>query len=152
MSERPLTEKARRFAECYAGDGVSAAREAGYGGDPNVLKVTASRLLKDERVKAIIEEREAAAMEAVNAKPQRVNVKAAVAEAVSLGVDPIKILEELATKPTVHDSSRLGAAKELRKWQRETHQTTADPHADLRAKVTQIVLDRRAREREERET
>lgn len=181
VDAKPLTEKQAAFAWGYDGDGVASARRAGYGGNANALAVTASRLLKDPRVQAILEERRKAAglpprapepepVEAPEPEPtepeelplpeppadapklRRVNVRAEEERARSLGVDPIAILAEIASGPDVHHSSRVAAAKALERHQRETYQTTADPHAELRAKVTQIVLDRRAREREERET
>lgn len=51
---KPLTAKQRAFAERYAGDGVAAARAAGYNGAAPGLAVTASRLLRDPRVVAIL--------------------------------------------------------------------------------------------------
>jgi len=49
-----LTHKQRRFAELYRGKGtgIDAARRAGYGGDKQTLKVTASRLLREPEVLA----------------------------------------------------------------------------------------------------
>lgn len=181
VDAKPLTEKQAAFAWAYEGDGVSAARRAGYGGSAASLAVTASRLLRDPRVQAILEQRRRDAgipprapgpvpVETPEPEPvepgdlplpeppaaapklRRVNVHAEEERARSLGVDPIAILAEIASGPDVHHSSRVAAAKALERHQRETHQTTADPHADLRAKVIQIVLERRVREREERET
>lgn len=45
-----LTPKQQAFVDAYAGNGVEAARLAGYAGDAKVLAVTASRLLADAKV------------------------------------------------------------------------------------------------------
>lgn len=55
---RELTTKQRRFVEAYAGNGVEAARIAGYAGSDNVLRVTASRLLTNANVLAGIQARQ----------------------------------------------------------------------------------------------
>lgn len=56
-TEKPLEERARRFAALYRGRGTGseAARGAGYQGDPRTIAVTAHRLAKDPRVLAEIE-------------------------------------------------------------------------------------------------
>lgn len=58
--EYPLSTKARKFAEIMEDNGTQAAREAGYKGNDNVLAVTASRLLRNAKVLAIIEKRQKA--------------------------------------------------------------------------------------------
>lgn len=45
-----MTTKQRRFAEVYAGNGVTAAREAGYGGNERTLAVTAHHLLRNPNI------------------------------------------------------------------------------------------------------
>ncbi|HEU4614898.1 MAG TPA: hypothetical protein VFS15_22555 [Kofleriaceae bacterium] len=137
---KPLTPKAQRFAEVYAGDGVAAAREAGYTGTPGALAVTASRLLKDERVQRVIAGRKKGL--------RRVSVEQARAEAEASGVDPIAVLEELATDTTVHPASRVAAAKALERHRRATHASDADPFAELRAKINELTKARLERERE----
>lgn len=59
MSPRPLTAKARAFADAWGGPGTGAdaARAAGYSGAADVLRVRASELLKDSRIRARITER-----------------------------------------------------------------------------------------------
>jgi len=52
-----LTWKQQRFVEAYAGDGIRAARKAGYKGDSNTLAVRASQLLKMSKIKEAIEAR-----------------------------------------------------------------------------------------------
>ncbi len=52
-----LTWKQQRFVEAYAGDGVKAAKEAGYKGDRNTLAVRASQLLRMPKIKEAIEVR-----------------------------------------------------------------------------------------------
>jgi phage terminase small subunit len=51
-----IAEKYGVFAEAHiaTGDGVKAAKEAGYKGNAKTLAVTASRLLKNPKVKAIL--------------------------------------------------------------------------------------------------
>ncbi|MGH8160858.1 MAG: terminase small subunit [Gammaproteobacteria bacterium] len=56
---RRLTTKQRRFAEVYAGNGVEAARLAGYSGDANTLGQRANELVKNSNVMALIQQREA---------------------------------------------------------------------------------------------
>lgn len=157
---KPLTTKQEAFARAYAGDGVAAARLAGYTGGAAGLAVTASRLLKDARVQAILAERRAAdrgesapppppSTPAVPPKQTRVNVAAAVDEAKANGVDPIKILADIAKGTDVHPSSRVAAAKALERHQRETNASSADPFAELRAAMNEIIRAKRAREREE---
>ena len=52
-----LTEKQRKFIAAYNGNGVEAARAAGYDGDYNALGVTANRLLKNAKIRAAIDQR-----------------------------------------------------------------------------------------------
>lgn len=56
---RPLTAKARAFADAYQGPGTgsAAARAAGYSGGDHALRVRASELLKDDRVRQHITKR-----------------------------------------------------------------------------------------------
>lgn len=54
-----LTERQKRFVDAYAGNGLEAARSAGYAGSDATLKVTASKLLKHPAVRDAIEERQA---------------------------------------------------------------------------------------------
>lgn len=53
-----LTERQRRFCELWAGEcdgnGTKAAREAGYEGDDATLAVTAWRLLRNDKVRAVL--------------------------------------------------------------------------------------------------
>lgn len=53
--KKDLTEKQKAFVEAYMGNGVEAARAAGYAGSYDTLGATASRLLKDHRIKKAIE-------------------------------------------------------------------------------------------------
>lgn len=56
--QRELSEKQRRFAEVYDGNGTQAARAAGYSGSDNVLAQTARDLLTNPQVAALIRARE----------------------------------------------------------------------------------------------
>jgi phage terminase small subunit len=58
MGEK-LTSKQLKFIEVYAGNGTEAAKLAGYGGDENALGVTANRLLKNAKIAAAINARQA---------------------------------------------------------------------------------------------
>lgn len=61
MSTHKLTELQRRFVEAYMGaakgNATEAARIAGYKGDDKSLAATASRLLRNVKVLAAIDER-----------------------------------------------------------------------------------------------
>lgn len=52
-----LTPKQQAFVDAYAGNGVEAARAAGYAGDDATLATSASRLLKHAEVSAAIARR-----------------------------------------------------------------------------------------------
>lgn len=54
-----LTPKQQAFVDAYAGNGVEAARAAGYTGDDATLATSASRLLKHAEVSAAIARRNA---------------------------------------------------------------------------------------------
>lgn len=56
--EYPLSKKAQKFAEIIEDNGTQAAKDAGYKGNNNVLAVTASRLLRNAKVLAIIQKRQ----------------------------------------------------------------------------------------------
>jgi len=58
-NNKRLTWKQQRFVEAYAGDGVKAAKEAGYKGDRNTLAVRASQLLKMPKIQDALEARNA---------------------------------------------------------------------------------------------
>lgn len=145
---RELTEKAARFAEVYAGDGVAAARTAGYEGSPKTLSVTASRLMKDSRVREIIAARKAAAGR--RASPVETGPAPATSSAVApvALVDPVRILENIAEDDTALTSARVVAAKELRRAQREEHAAEADPLGAIQAKLPGILNRQRERERD----
>lgn len=51
------TGKQQKFALLYIDNGVKAARGAGYAGNDNVLAATASRLLRNVNILALIEKR-----------------------------------------------------------------------------------------------
>lgn len=57
-----LTSKRQRFVELYEGNGVDAARKAGFEGDDRTLGVTATRLLKNARIAQAIKARESKRM------------------------------------------------------------------------------------------
>jgi phage terminase small subunit len=60
MSDKQkLTTKQRLFVEAYltAPNGVQAARKAGYQGDENTLAMTASRLIRNDKVSKLINSR-----------------------------------------------------------------------------------------------
>lgn len=54
-----LNPKQQAFVDAYAGDGVDAARKAGYSGTPQVLAITASKLLRVPKVRDAVEARRA---------------------------------------------------------------------------------------------
>lgn len=56
--EYKLNYKQNKFAECYKGSGIEAAKEAGYKGTDNALMVSACRLLRNPKIQEIIKERQ----------------------------------------------------------------------------------------------
>lgn len=94
-----LTPKQQAFVDAYAGNGVEAARAAGYQGSAETLAVTASRLLRDARITEGIAKRNALAQAAradAAAQAGRIATRAerqAFWTAVMLDVD-----EEMATR------------------------------------------------------
>lgn len=60
----PLNARQQAFVDAYDGDGVAAARKAGYSGTPEVLAITASKLLRVPKVREAIEARRATATKA----------------------------------------------------------------------------------------
>lgn len=61
-----LTPKQQAFVDAYTGNGVEAARSAGYTGDAKTLAVTASRLLADAKVADAIARRNAVVQQVRN--------------------------------------------------------------------------------------
>lgn len=148
-TDKPLSDRARRFAEVWAGDNTRAAEEAGYTGTRKALGVTGARLRRDPRVAAIIEARRVASAGST-APPASVASSQAPEPGRVVDVDPsspVEVLERLMTDETVHASSRVQAARILERRQRELHENT-DPLAELRAKKNAILLEARKRERE----
>lgn len=59
-SQRPLTERERRFVRAYSatGSGSESCRQAGYSGDDHALAVQASKLLRRPAVAAALAEQD----------------------------------------------------------------------------------------------
>lgn len=57
MGDRELTPRQKKFIEVYNGNGTEAARQAGYKGSDDVLGKTAYDLLRNPRIKKIIDAR-----------------------------------------------------------------------------------------------
>jgi len=61
MTQKPLTDKQKLFADYYVSEGnlnaTRSARLAGYKGDDNSLNVQGSRLLRNAKVRAYVDER-----------------------------------------------------------------------------------------------
>jgi phage terminase small subunit len=58
LEPRELTEKQRRFAEAYDGNGTQASKDAGYSGNDGTHAVNALWLLRNPKIRAAIAERE----------------------------------------------------------------------------------------------
>ena len=58
MATKKLTVKQQKFVDAYDGNGVQAARQAGYKGSDNTLAVVAIENLRKPNVVKAIEERE----------------------------------------------------------------------------------------------
>lgn len=83
MSERKFTEKQEKFIAAYQGNGVQAAREAGYDGDDRTLAAVAYENLRKPHIAQAIRERqdhELAPMVATRAKRQAFWTKIMMAE------------------------------------------------------------------------
>lgn len=61
-----LTERQRKFVDAYRGNGLAAARAAGYTGSDATVKVRASKLLKHPAVIAALEDRQAGVEAAID--------------------------------------------------------------------------------------
>lgn len=100
---KTLSLKERRFINAYMGtargNGVAAAREAGYKGNPNVLHVQASRLLRKPTVKAELESR-------VERRDAQAILDADARDA---------LLSKFALKSGARLQDRISAVKELNK-------------------------------------
>lgn len=67
-----LNPKHQAFADAYDGDGVDAARKAGYAGSPAVLAVAASRLLRNAKIQdAIAKRRQAKTKRLIASREER---------------------------------------------------------------------------------
>ena len=143
---RDLSPRAQKFAELYAGNGAEAARRAGFGGGPGSHSAHAARLLKDERVIAIIEarrargevtEREDDAAPASTAGPLLPTSSAADA------------YRAVIADPTIAMGVRLRAIERLERLEAAAHgnDDLESYQAKLRAKVAAILAHKRARDR-----
>lgn len=161
---RPLTERARRFAELFAGNGADAAARAGYQGDRASLAVTASRLRRDPRVVEIIEARRARSRPRPTAGkadgPQGAREPSAgpgptldppASEgpqgAATSGDEPIEVLRELMTDTSVNPSTRARIAELLARRDDRAAGVDADPFESLRASQRAAQALRRERDR-----
>lgn len=101
-----LTPKQQAFVDAYAGNGVEAARAAGYTGDDATLATSASRLLKHAEVSAAIARR--------NAVVQQVRTEAAVvAGRVASRAERQAFWTEVMLNPRERTADRLKAAELL---------------------------------------
>lgn len=167
---KPLSARAQRFADLYTGPGagVWAAREAGYGGDDRTLAVTASKLLRDERVRAAIEARgiriEDGPRGRVRARRLSDDLEtqpgAELDEPIDLDApdagelgdaQPIGVWIEVMNDEMALPSARNQAAAFVWKAQQAAQAATrdADPLGSLRSKVAEILARKRGRERGE---
>jgi hypothetical protein len=99
---RELTEKQRLFAEFYTGeakfDATLAAEMAGYKGNKKTIAVSASRMLRDPKVRDYLDKkaREAADRSVVITPERLIELLAGFAEDIELGVGlRIKAIENL---------------------------------------------------------
>lgn len=101
-----LTPKQQAFVDAYAGNGVEAARAAGYTGDDATLATSASRLLKHAEVSAAIARR--------NAVVEQVRTEAAVvAGRVASRAERQAFWTEVMLNPRERTADRLKAAELL---------------------------------------
>ena len=92
-TEKPLEERARRFAALYRGKGTGsqAAREAGYEGDPRTIAVTAHRLARDPRVLSEME------------RVRGAGIRARAAEVVDVAGEEVKLAVGLPRLRAQHE-------------------------------------------------
>lgn len=103
-----LTPKQQAFVDAYTGNGVEAARAAGYTGDAKVLAVTASRLLADAKVTDAIARR--------NALVTQVRAEAAaVAGRIATRAERQAFWTQVMTSASERTTDRLKAAELLGK-------------------------------------
>lgn len=171
---RPLSEKAQRFAEVWAGDNTYAAELAGYGGDKKSLGVIGARLRKDPRVEAIIAARRETSLGAAAPPPQptpprpaRAPVEVGRDEAPATTSDDeheyedespenVRVLKEIRDDSTQKASDRERAIARLERIadQRRAREAAAgggDLLQRLQTAINEALRSKRAREREEEE-
>lgn len=145
--QRPLSERARLFAEHYSGDGVHAARLAGYTGTPEALSVTASRLLRDPRVRALIEKRGGSLPPL--AAGGRSKSSSATAPAEPAPKSARELYEQILANPTARLNHRMDAADKLERLkQREVASAASDEAMympKLRARMHELLAARAKR-------
>jgi hypothetical protein len=102
-----LTLKRVQFVDAYLGEaymnGAKAAELAGYNGDANALAACASRLLREECVKAYIEQRQKALLATEVKKTTRTITPEEIVE----------LLVDFATDPESRKTHRLRAIENL---------------------------------------
>lgn len=150
MATRRLTSKQRRFAEAWAGNHTAAARAAGYRGSDSTIAALGSRLAKDPRVAAIIEERRRASdLPDVDRDEELADRARGDAEPL---LDARAEYTRLAKDPTVSPAVRLRAVEQLSALDRRERPDTSG-EARFEALRERVAVEMRAmRERRRRAT
>lgn len=88
--------KQKKFVLLYIDNGVKAARDAGYTGNDNVLAATASRLLRNVNILALIEKRQEKEKSALIAdRTERQEILSALAREAGKDKDKISACDQL---------------------------------------------------------
>lgn len=152
-----LTPRQRAFAMAYAGDGVAAARLAGYAGSPAVLASRAHKLKQHPGVRALIASRRPELREA--ARPPLEEPAAPPGASSSDGEGPEATADEIEKAravaraimldPTALPSHRLTAVAQVTKIAREENLAENGTLLERqRAEFQAIIREQRQRERE----
>lgn len=123
MSEK-LTPRQRKFAEVYEGNGVEAARVAGYTGSPGTLAVTAYHLLRLPKVRELISAREEGVLASLTMNRE----------------ERQELWSRLAADPDIEPSIRLKASELLGKSQADFTE-----RLEVKGELTLVDLIREAR-------
>lgn len=132
-----LNGRQRRFAELYSGEGtgVHAARRAGYRGSEARLASTASRLLANPRVAAVVRERGILL-------PGEVPAADSPAEELEAeGVDPVRFWRDRMVDPGTPPAQRQRASERLFAHLERQRELEAEGQsvAQLRKRMTEIL-------------
>jgi hypothetical protein len=153
QKSRPLTERARKFAQLFAGDGSDAARRAGYSGSLASLRSVGSRLLSDPRVRALLAARGVNLAHVDASRSRRRKPDGAQHEVEGEAphfADPLALYRWQLNSPTVRDADRQRAGVLLARAEAEEVEDASRVQSlgALAAKIREVLEERPAIEQE----